>query len=393
MTAPVTVVVASLRKAAAELAELASGLFDEGGGPQLSAAADPVSGLDSGLACRDAGAAFVRRAQVLGQGMSAFAGKLDSAANLYEHGDRAAAERIAFDVPEAKAERIGDDPGEPGYDPVRKYEDALRAADLLDGTSDGYYRVWLQNAAKKGVPPQVVVDIARQQHLTSASFDVLKGMERVIDDNRTSTDPSDDNTYFLLPAGLGADAARRAALMTYILNAGTSYTKGNPTTDFAETPYTAHEVQRIADRQAANTWSYEQVPRLVGSGGRFATTPNGMLMGLGGGFVQNRLSQQAGSTYGDVFLVNIGHPPDANDQLRKIIRSGQMWYDEPDGAKPRGLDIDRILHHEERHSEQWATLGRVEFAKQYAISLGAEKLTGRRNPFETNAGASDGGYS
>mgnify|MGYP000045829862 FL=1 len=393
MTAPLTVVVASLRETTAELGDMASGLFNDGGGPQLSSAAGPVSGLDSGVACREAGDAFLRRAQVLGQGMSVFAEKLDSAALLYEHGDRAAAERIPFDVPEAKDERIGDDPGEPGYDPVDKYEDALRAAGLLNGTSDGYYREWLQNAAKKGAPPQVIVDIARQQHITPASFDVLKGMERVVDNNRTSTDPSDDNTYFLLPAGAGAGATRRAAVLTYILNAGTGYTKGNPNTDFAETPYTANEVQRIIDRQAANSWSYEQIPRLTGSGGRFATTPNGMLMGLGGGFVQSQLSQQGGSTYGDVFLVNIDHPTDATDQLRKIIASGQMWYDGPDGAHAGGIDIDRVLHHEERHSAQWAALGPMQFARQYAISLGAERLTGRLNPFETNAGASDGGYS
>ncbi|OBJ44219.1 hypothetical protein A5630_17115 [Mycolicibacterium mucogenicum] len=393
MTAPLTVVVASLRETAARLAGLADGLCDDGGGPALSAAADPVAALDSGQACREVGDAFVRRAQVLGQGMSVFAGKLESAALLYEHGDRVAAERIPFDVPEAKDTRIGDDPGEPGFDPVNKYEDALRDAGLLSGTSDGYYREWLQNAAKKGVPPQVVVDIARQQHITPASFDILTSMERVVDNNRTSSDPSDDNTYFLLPAGTSAGDARRAALMTYILNAGTGYTKGNPNTDFAETPYTANEVQRIVDRQASNSWSYEQVPRLAGSGGRFATTPNGMLMGLGGGFIQNQLSQQAGSTYGDVFLINIDHPTDAGDQLRKIIGSGQMWCDGPGGARQQDLDIDRVLHHEERHSAQWAALGPVEFVKQYAISLGAERLTGRRNPFETNAGASDGGYS
>ena len=126
MTAPLTVVVASLRETAAELADVAGGLVNDGGGPELSAAAGPVAGLDSGQACREVGAALLRRAQVLGQGMSAFAGKLDSAAFLYEHGDQAAAERIPFDVPEAKDARIGDDPGEPGYDPVNKYEDALR---------------------------------------------------------------------------------------------------------------------------------------------------------------------------------------------------------------------------------------------------------------------------
>lgn len=392
MTAPLSVVVASLREAATELEDLASGLCNDGGGAQLSAAAQPVSSLDSGLACREAGDALIRRAQVLGSGMSEFAGKLDTAAVLYEQGDRAAAERIRFDVPEAKAERMGDHPGERGYDPVNRYEDALRGAGLLNGTSDGFYREWLQNAAKKGVPPQVIVDIARQEHITPVSFDILRGMERVVDNNRTSSDPSDDNTYFLVPAGASAADVRRATVMTHILNAGTGYTKGNPDTDFAQTPYTANEVRRIVDRQAANSWSYDQVPRLAGSGGCFATTPNGMVMGLGGGFVQNQLSQQGGSTYGDVFLINIDHPTDAAGQLREIIGSGHMWYDRPGGAKEGGLDIDRILHHEERHSQQWAALGPVEFAKQYAISLATEKITGRQNPFETNAGASDGGY-
>lgn len=392
MTAPLTVVAASLREAAAGLADLADRLRNDGGGPELSAGAHPVAALDSGQACREVGDAFVRRAQVLGQGISVFAGKLEAAAFLYEHGDRAAADGIPFDVSEAKNARIGDDPGEPGYDPVNKYEDALRDAGLLSGMSDGYYREWLQNAAKKGVPPQFIVDIARQQHITPASFDILKGMERVVDNNRASSDPSDDNTYFLLPAGTSAGDARRAVLMTYIVNAGTGYKKGNPITDFAETPYAANEVQRIADRQASNSWSYEQIPRLAGSGGRFATTPNGMLMGLGGGFIQNQLSRQAGSTYGDVFLINIDHPTDAGEQLRKVIGSGQMWYDGPGGACRQDRDIDRVLHHEERHSAQWAALGPVEFVKQYAISLGAERLTGRRNPFETNAGASDGGY-
>ena len=35
---------------------------------------------------------------------------------------------------------VGDDPGEPGYDPVGEYEEALRVACRLDGLSSGMYR-------------------------------------------------------------------------------------------------------------------------------------------------------------------------------------------------------------------------------------------------------------
>lgn len=137
MTPPLTVTVATMRATATGLEDLASGFYNDGGGPMLSAAAGPVAGLDSGSACREVGDAFLRRAQVLGTAASTFAGKLDSGAFLYEHGDIAAAERIEFDPPEEEEKRIGDDPGEPGYDPVNEYEEALRDAGLLDGPSEG----------------------------------------------------------------------------------------------------------------------------------------------------------------------------------------------------------------------------------------------------------------
>ncbi len=94
-----------------------------------------------------------------------------------------------------------------------------------------------------------IVDIAQQQNITPQSFDVLNGMERVED--------RDGKDFFLMPAGTSGEDARKAALMTYILNCGTDYGK-NPQTDFDETPYSAAEVQRIADRQEANAWSYDK---------------------------------------------------------------------------------------------------------------------------------------
>jgi hypothetical protein len=57
------------------------------------------------------------------------------------------------------------------------------------------------------------------------------------------------------------------------------------------------------------------------------------------------------------------------------------------------MDLDRTLHHEERHSQQWAQLGPVEFGRQYLSAAAREWLSGALNPFEVNAGVHDGGYS
>ncbi|WP_160110924.1 hypothetical protein [Mycolicibacterium houstonense] len=66
----------------------------------------------------------------------------------------------------------------------------------------------------------------------------------------------------------------------------------------------------------------------------------------------------------------------------------------PNGTsdRPGALDLDRLLHHEERRSEQWADLGHQEIANQYAQKMADESITKQLNPFESNAGAADGGY-
>jgi hypothetical protein len=78
---------------------------------------------------------------------------------------------------------------------------------------------------------------------------------------------------------------KKAALMTYVLNAGTGYegaklgpdklpgTADDVKNDFEETPYSAAEVQRIVDRQNANSWSYTALAE-AGGGASMATTPN-----------------------------------------------------------------------------------------------------------------------
>lgn len=392
------VVIEELRATAGKLDDLASGFYNDGGGPILRSVTGADTELDATKACGELGDAYLAYAQTLGVGVTDLAGKLDSAAYLYETGDTAAAEAIEFDPPEKEELDVGDDPGEPGYDPVNEYEEALQDAGLLDGESSGLYREWLQNAADNGVPPETVVEIARQENLTPRSFDVLNapGMERVTDTNGTP-ETSDDKDYWILPDDATAEQARQATLMTYIYNAGTGYgaSKGNAGNDFAETPYSAAEVARVRERQADNWWSYNLLPEAMDQGGRFATTPNGMLMGLGGGLVQQELTMAAGTCYGDVFAVNYDHPTNAADQLRSIITSGEATWQKDNGTEGTGNDLDRVLHHEERHSQQWAERGPLGM-KDYVLAYGTAeiyaRITGTHNSFEENAGASDGGY-
>ncbi|SEH61798.1 protein of unknown function [Mycolicibacterium rutilum] len=281
---------------------------------------------------------------------------------------------------------IGPEDGDGKGEPDNEYEQALRDAGLLDGPPPtGYYREWLENAERQGVPPETIVDIARRHNITPDSFTVLDGMEKV-------TDP-DGKSYFLMPPGTSGEDARKAALMTYILNCGTDYGE-NPQTDFPETPYSADEVQRIIDRQNANAWSYNRdVDFVHDNGGRLMTTPNGMLMGLGGNQYQDMFSEGGGSTWGDIFMVNIDDPSDPAQTLRDMVDDGVMWYPTEGGEGAPGnnrLDLDRILHHEEIHSQQWQQKGYLGFIDAYLTGKLVEIFTD--HPMEKDAGLSDGGY-
>jgi len=217
--------------------------------------------------------------------------------------------------------------GDKPEEPQNPYEKALRDAGLLKEPPTGYYKEWLDNAAKRNVPPEEIVKIAK------------------------------------------------------------------------ETPYSAAEVQRIADRQEANSWSYdEDVNSVHEHGGRLMTTPNGMLMGLGGDQWQDVLSEGGGSTWGDIFMMNIDDfmmniddPADPAQSLRDVAASGLMWYPQPGGEGAPGiLDLDRVLHHEERHSQQWQGRGYLGFIDAYATGKLVEIFTD--HPLEKDAGLSDGGY-
>ncbi|MEJ7634858.1 hypothetical protein [Aeromicrobium sp.] len=280
----------------------------------------------------------------------------------------------------------------------------LRKEGLLTGSDPvGPYRDWLENAARRGVSIDAIIDIARDHDITPEDFDVLDGLEEVKD--------RDGKSYFILPDDISGDDARNAVLMTYILNAGTDYGTAGPTRDFPETPYSSQEIQRIKDRQDANNWfSYDQDVGFVhGNGGRLSTTPNGMLMGLGGDGLQDLYSLNGGTTFGDIFMMNIDDPSDEEAALRQIIRSGEGPTVDDDGNLAlRGdhLDLDRLLHHEEQHSRQWADEGYAGFIAGYlneSVDVDwkgwgpfqapvPHTVEGKDNSYESGAGLTDGGY-
>jgi hypothetical protein len=245
---------------------------------------------------------------------------------------------------------------------------------------------WRINAERRGVT--IAADeIAESCGFGAASFAVLERCEEI-------TDPG-GKSFFLLPRGTSPADARDAVLMTYVLNAGTGYGSGN---DFPPTPYSAGEVRRIAARQRANGWSYRlDVGFVHRNGGRLVTTPNGMLVGLGGNRLLGVFSRQGGTAWGDIFLVNLpsaaGAPAGPAEQLRRIVRSGHAWFTGRDGLPfESGLELDRVLHHEERHCVQWATRGYAGMLRDYGWELIRERVFGRTNRLEEDAGLSDGGY-
>ncbi|RUP03722.1 MAG: hypothetical protein EKK34_17865 [Mycobacterium sp.] len=231
----------------------------------------------------------------------------------------------------------------------------------------GYVSRWLDNAARRSVEPDVVVGVAGTG--LAGSLHLLQGCEEITDRHGKS--------YFLLPRDATGADARMAVLLAYVVNAGTDYAAG----DFAETPYSAAEVLRIMDRQRANGWSYDRDVRFVHrNGGRLAATPHGILMGLGGNWIQRLFSQRGGTTWGDIFLVNTPRVDDPAQVLRDIVSS-------------RGtLDLDRLLHHEEVHSAQWAALGYAGMLRAYGWELVRELVFRKTNRLELAAGLRDGGY-
>ncbi|WP_414686422.1 hypothetical protein [Mycobacterium sp.] len=269
---------------------------------------------------------------------------------------------------------------------MNRYEQALADVGLLSGPASGAYADWLANAERQEVAPVVVAEVAQRHQISPDSFAVLRDMERI-------TDPA-GKSFFVIPPRTGGDDARQAVLMTYIFNAGTDYGRQRAvTSDFPATPYSAAEVQRIVDRQRANRWSYNQDLGFVDrNGARLVATPNGILMGLGGNWMQRLFSQQGGTTWGEIFLINMS-PADPVELLRLIVESGHAWYADHDGRPcESNLALDRVLHHEERHCAQWAAKGYVGMIRDYSWELVRERVFRKPNRLEDDAGLSDGGY-
>ncbi|MFB8281254.1 hypothetical protein [Nocardia colli] len=268
---------------------------------------------------------------------------------------------------------------------VAELEQALRDAGLLTGPPvTGYYRQWLENAVRRGVSLDTIKQIISEHHITPEDFKILDGMEEIRED---ADGDGIFKSFFLMPTDISAADAAKAVRMTYILNAGTDYGKDHPT-DFPPTPYSSAELRRITERQGKNDWSYnEDVGFVHGNGGRLVTTPNGMMMGLGGNLIQDQFSQNGGTTWGDTFMLNVDDAKDPAQQIREVARSGHAWYENDNGPYQGKLDLDRYLHHEERHSQQWAEEGYTGFLASYVW----EQVTGG-NETEEDAGLADGGY-
>ncbi|MCV7193291.1 hypothetical protein [Mycolicibacterium brumae] len=243
---------------------------------------------------------------------------------------------------------------------------------------------WRENAGRRGVGPPALAAIADRCRITADSFAVLDALTEI-------TDPA-GKSFFAIPAGSSAGDIAAAVLMTYVLNAGTGYRAAGAPGDFAETPYSVAEVRRIAARQRRNRWSYPRAALAVNRGGALATTPNGMLMGVGGP-VLSAVSFRGGTTWGDVFAVNVAAAGDPVEALRANIGCGRACFARDDGVLRAGsLSLDRLLHHEERHAQQWAVRGAARMVADYAAGQLYAATTGRPHPMEVDAGLSDGGY-
>jgi len=266
-------------------------------------------------------------------------------------------------------------------------DEGLLAEDKPDDWHDDWpgqwYDGWLENAAENNVPIDEIVKIVRELHLSPYDFQFL--------DNLDSQNDPDGKTFFLIPPGTSPETTMNIVLLTYIYNAGTDYgTADDPSNqqhdstttpnDYAETPYSLEEIERIRNREQDNSWSYIYT---YGAGAVMAT-PNGMLMGVGGISIIQLASQKGGTTYGDLLLLNLDATQDPRQTLKNIVANGSVPVDsDPTGQTPGNRDLDRLLHHEERHSQQWATSGFQNFVKLYALSP---------DTWEEDAGLYDGGY-
>ena len=96
----------------------------------------------------------------------------------------------------------------------------------------------------------------------------------------------------------------------------------------------------------------------------------------------------------DRFTVNINDLKNPQEAMRDMIESGHEWGAgaTPGSAREGTLDLDRILHHEERHSQQGADKGPLLLGIDYGTGYYMDQH-GMTNPLEEDAGLHDGGYT
>ncbi|MPZ52356.1 MAG: hypothetical protein GEU79_06410 [Acidimicrobiia bacterium] len=266
-----------------------------------------------------------------------------------------------------------------GVDPVDILQgiEELQEAGLAEEDPDYFYIEWVAWTLANGLTPSELVDRARQEGVDADTFDVVDGLTVV-------RDPQARPYLVIEDAGDAREIVRLNELL------------------FGGAP------SENDDRRDENSWSFdEDVYLVLHTGGALIATPEGILMGIGGNPIVDWFSAKGGTTWGEIFMLN-GDPDDPVQELIDIIESGSTHSD----GDPT---LDRLLHHERIHSEQWARYGYLDFIARYLDASTDVELHTRwvpwpipfgswvsypviverdpcLNEYEQEAGLDDGGY-
>lgn len=261
-----------------------------------------------------------------------------------------------------------------------RFEIGQRMEQLRRREPRSLYEEWLARAVDRGLSLDEVLAQIESEQVTPESFDVLEGLARIED--------PDGRVYYLLDS-VCSDRLREVAEAVELLNGGLP--------------------SESAWRRDANDWSYEAASHVLSANGALVATPEGILMAMGDDAVSDLLSQRAGTTYGEVFLVD-GSPDDPEYELRDRVRYG---YLEPYDAECPPPPLQDLLQHERIHTEQWAEYGRWGMVESYAaesvsapdgftwssphqrlpgLDLFPDEAEPGENALEVEAGLEDGGY-
>lgn len=251
-----------------------------------------------------------------------------------------------------------------------------------------YWALWQCRLADCGISENQIAAIIDGFQIDPNTFDKLAEFDWF--------DDLAGKRYFLLRPRMAVVDVLELAWLTHVLGVGLPDDYRAAGGQFPATPYSAEEIGRVAKRQLANRASYARFSAMVAPRGlQLVATPYGTLMGLGIRWPRSLLSQLGGTTYGDVFLVNIDHRKglDSGAVLGHLITAGRAPNTrDRSGQTLSGLSLDRLLHHEEIHSRQYARSGQARFMASYAWQGLRGRFDGHRIAYEIEAGLADGGY-